>query len=138
MLTLFGLGCHFCLSLGVHLHDKQDDGKSFRSHLGRIGIVESPVYVFLPDYEIIDHVLWGCERFDAERPQFWMDLRSTDTEWGTLIREILGERYWRVTTDTTWVDQSHNQTLNSFGRGPSLWSSLKKSNCSFETSLKLL
>jgi hypothetical protein len=49
-----------------------------------------------------------------------MELRSTDTEWGTPIRDILGG------TDTTLLDQSHNRTLNSFGRGPSLWSSFKK------------
>jgi hypothetical protein len=66
-----------------------------RSHLGQIGIVESLMYVCLRDYEIIDHVLWGCERFDAERLQLWMDLRSTDTERGTPIRDILGGKYWR-------------------------------------------
>jgi hypothetical protein len=34
MLILFGLWFHFCLGLSVltanHLHDKQDDGKSFK------------------------------------------------------------------------------------------------------------
>jgi hypothetical protein len=32
-----------------------------RSHLGRIGIVESPMCVCSRDYETVDHVLWGCE-----------------------------------------------------------------------------
>jgi hypothetical protein len=66
-----------------------------RSLLVRIGIVESPMSVYSRDYETVDHVLGGCERFDAEKPQFWMELRLTDTEWGTLIREILGGRNWR-------------------------------------------
>jgi hypothetical protein len=48
--------------------------------------------VSLQDYETIDHVLWGGERFDAERPQLLMDFRSTDTEWGTPIRDILDGR----------------------------------------------
>jgi hypothetical protein len=47
------------------------------------------------EYETKEHILWGCERFDPEKPPFWMDLRSTDTEWGTPIREILvGETEW--------------------------------------------
>jgi hypothetical protein len=66
-----------------------------RSHLGQIGIVESPMCVCSRDYETVDHVLWGCEIFVAERPQLWMDLGSTDTEWGTPIRDILGGRDWR-------------------------------------------
>jgi hypothetical protein len=37
------------------------------------------------DYDTIDHVLWGFERFDAERPQFWIKLRATDTEWGNIL-----------------------------------------------------
>jgi hypothetical protein len=41
----------------------------FRSHLGRIGILKSPICVCSQDYERVDYVLWGCERFDAERPQ---------------------------------------------------------------------
>jgi hypothetical protein len=63
-----------------------------RSHLGRISIVENPMCVCSRDYETVDHVLWGCERFDAKRPQLWMALRLTDTEWGTLIRDIVGGR----------------------------------------------
>jgi hypothetical protein len=66
-----------------------------RNHLGRIGIVESPMCVYSRDYETVDHLLWGWERFDAERPQLWMDLRLTDTEWRTPIRDILGGRDWR-------------------------------------------
>jgi hypothetical protein len=56
------------------------------SHLRRIGIVESTLCVCLLDYKIVDHVLWGCERLDAEKSQLWMDLRLTSTEWGTPIR----------------------------------------------------
>jgi hypothetical protein len=48
------------------------------SHLGRIGIMESPMCVSSQDYGTIDHVLWGCERFDAERPQLWI--------WGQLTQ----------------------------------------------------
>jgi hypothetical protein len=59
----------------------------FRSHLGQIGIVESPMSVCSWDYKTIYYVLWGCERFDAKKP---MDLRSTDREWGTSIKDILG------------------------------------------------
>jgi hypothetical protein len=63
-----------------------------RSHWVRIGIVESPMCVCSRDYETVDHVLWGCERFDAERLQLWMDLKLTGIEWGTPIRDILGGR----------------------------------------------
>jgi hypothetical protein len=51
-----------------------------RSHLGRISIVESPLCVCSRDYEAVDHVLWGCERLDAEMLQLWMDLKLTDTD----------------------------------------------------------
>jgi hypothetical protein len=51
-----------------------------RSHLGRISIVKNPVCVCALDYETIYHVLWGCKRFDAGRPQLWMDLKATDIE----------------------------------------------------------
>jgi hypothetical protein len=67
-----------------------------RSHLGRLGIMESPICVCSRDYETVDHELWGCERFDNERPQLWIDLRLTDTEWGTPTRDILGGRDWRT------------------------------------------
>jgi hypothetical protein len=48
------------------------------SCLTRIGIVESPICVCFcsRDYETVDHVLWGCERFDAEKSQLWL----TDTK----------------------------------------------------------
>jgi hypothetical protein len=39
----------------------------FGSHMGWIGIVESPMCACLRDYETVDHILWGWERFDAER-----------------------------------------------------------------------
>jgi hypothetical protein len=97
MLTLFSLWFHLC-------HDSGDGDRVIisminwmianhscrRSHLGRIGIV----YVCSRKYETVDHVLWSCERFDAKKPQLWMDLRLTDTEWGTPIRDILGGRDW--------------------------------------------
>jgi hypothetical protein len=91
--------------------------------------------VYSRDYETIEHLMWGTERFGAEKSQLWIDLRATDTEWGTSI--ILGGRDWRslkgccsflrccnlkkkiYTTDTTLVDQSHNRTLNSFARDAS-------------------
>jgi hypothetical protein len=47
------------------------------------------------NYETIDHVLWGYERFYAKKQQLWMDLRSTDSEWGISIKDILGGRDWR-------------------------------------------
>jgi hypothetical protein len=46
-----------------------------RSHLVWIGIVKIPMCACSRDYETVDYVLWGCERFDAKRPQ-----RLTDTE----------------------------------------------------------
>jgi hypothetical protein len=51
-----------------------------------------PVCVCVRDNETTDHVLWGCKRFDAERPQLLMNFRATDTEWGTPIRDMLGGR----------------------------------------------
>jgi hypothetical protein len=66
-----------------------------KSHLGWIGIVESPMCIWSQNYETVNHVLWGCERFDAERPQLQMDLRLTDIEWGIPIRNILGGRSLR-------------------------------------------
>jgi hypothetical protein len=113
-----------------------------RSHLGRISIVKILICVCSRDFETVDHVLWGSKRFNAKMLPLWVDLRLSNTEWGTTIRDILGERDWRSlwgccfffrrcnlkiwTTDITWMDQSHNQTLNSFARGPSLWSLKKK------------
>jgi hypothetical protein len=47
------------------------------------------------DYETIDHILRGCNRLAAKKPHFWIDLRSTDIEWGTPIRDILG-KMWHV------------------------------------------
>jgi hypothetical protein len=37
------------------------------NHLGWIGILESPKCVCSRDFEIIDYVLWGCERFAGLR-----------------------------------------------------------------------
>jgi hypothetical protein len=48
-----------------------------RSHLGRIGIEEN---LCSRGYETVDHVLWGCDRFDAEKLQLGIDLRLPDTE----------------------------------------------------------
>jgi hypothetical protein len=104
MLTLFGLWSHLCHDVGAlkatesyisMISRMMENHSCLRSHMGRIGIVESPMCVCSQDYVLWDHVLWGCERFDAERPQLWMDLRLTDTEWGTPIRDILGGRDWR-------------------------------------------
>jgi hypothetical protein len=65
-----------------------------KSHLGRIGIVESSMCVCSRDYDTVDHVLWCYDSVDAERLQLWMDLGLTDTEQGTPIRDILGGRDW--------------------------------------------
>jgi hypothetical protein len=40
--------------------------------------------------------MWGCERFEAKKSQLWMDLRLTDTEWGTPIKDILEGETGRV------------------------------------------
>jgi hypothetical protein len=50
-----------------------------RGHLGRSGILESPICVCSRDYETVDHVLWGCERFDAASLNGLEVI--TDTEW---------------------------------------------------------
>jgi hypothetical protein len=36
-----------------------------------------PMCVCSRDHGTVDYVLWGCERFDAERPQLWMDLTQS-------------------------------------------------------------
>jgi hypothetical protein len=38
-----------------------------RSHLSRFGIVEGAICICLKAYETVDHLLWYCERFGAER-----------------------------------------------------------------------
>jgi hypothetical protein len=49
------------------------------SHLGRINIMVNLLCVCLGDYEMINHVMWSCERYDSERRQFWNDLRVAGT-----------------------------------------------------------
>jgi hypothetical protein len=56
-----------------HLHDEQDDGKSFMPqessetnwYRGKSYVVHGTILY----YETIDNVLWSCERFDAETQQ---------------------------------------------------------------------
>jgi hypothetical protein len=40
---------------------------SVRLHLDRFGVVEGTMCVCLKDYEIVDHLVWHCERFGSER-----------------------------------------------------------------------
>jgi hypothetical protein len=61
-----------------------------RSHLGRIGIVESLMYVCSQDHKTmtIYHVLWFCERFDAKKAD------EFEVNWqrvGNINQDILGE-----------------------------------------------
>jgi hypothetical protein len=45
------------------------------------------------DYETVDHVLWECERFDAEKPQLWKNLKLTEWTWmnfGCTLNELEG------------------------------------------------
>jgi hypothetical protein len=70
------------------INRKMVNHSCLRNHLGRIGTVEIHMCVCSRDYVTIDHFLWGFERFDAGRSPLWMDFRSTDTEWGTPIRDI--------------------------------------------------
>jgi hypothetical protein len=105
-----------------------------RIHLGRIGIVESPMCICSRDYETVNHVLWGCERFDAEKQQLWIDLGLTDTKWGAPNRDILGGSDWRSLRACCSFFRRSNLYLyckdinnrHHFARGPSVWSSFEK------------
>jgi hypothetical protein len=46
------------------------------SHLGWIGVVESHMCVSSRAYETIVNIIWGLERFDAQRPQTFVGLES--------------------------------------------------------------
>jgi hypothetical protein len=68
---------------------------SFKTRLkiqNKSEFIQNFIYICSRDYETIHRVLWGSERFDAETPQLWMELRATDIEWGARIRDILDVR----------------------------------------------
>jgi hypothetical protein len=62
------------------------------SHLDRFRIVEDPMCVCLKDYEIVDHLIWHCERFGSETH---IDtLSELDVLHGTPVRDLCGVQMW--------------------------------------------
>jgi hypothetical protein len=67
-----------------------------RSHLSRFGIVEGAISICLEDYETVDHLLWYCERFEAERRRLTDAFTAVDVQRGTPVRDLCALRQWRA------------------------------------------
>jgi hypothetical protein len=67
-----------------------------RSHLSRFGIVEGAMCVCLKDYETVDHLLWYCERFEAERHRLTDAFTALDVQRGTPVRDLCALKKWRA------------------------------------------
>jgi len=63
-----------------------------RTHLNRIRIISDPVCVCMGDYETIDHVLWHCPRFDANRVALERNMNTLEIPLRTPMRDILALR----------------------------------------------
>jgi hypothetical protein len=44
-------------------------------------IVESPMCVYSRDYETIEHLMWGTERFGDEKSQLWIEQLTLSGEY---------------------------------------------------------
>jgi hypothetical protein len=66
-----------------------------RSHLSRFGIVEGAICICLKNYETVDHLLWCCERFEAERRRLTDAFTALDVQRGTPVRDLCALKKWR-------------------------------------------
>jgi hypothetical protein len=60
----------------------------------RFGIVEGAMC--LRDYEIVDHLLWYCERFETERCRLTDAFAGLDVQRGTSVRDLCALKKWRA------------------------------------------
>jgi ribonuclease HI len=65
------------------------------THLHRIGIRENQLCPCGEDYETLDHVLWACARYRAERRNMVSELASLEVPTYVPVRDLLGGRYWK-------------------------------------------
>jgi hypothetical protein len=54
-----------------------------RSHLRRFRIVKGAVCICLKEYELVDHLIWYCKRFETERCRLTDALTALDVQLGT-------------------------------------------------------
>jgi hypothetical protein len=67
-----------------------------RSHLSRLRIVDGAVCICYKDYETVDHLLWCCERFEAERHRLNDAFTALDVRRGTPVRDLCTLKKWRA------------------------------------------
>jgi hypothetical protein len=65
-----------------------------RSHLSRFGIFEEAMCVCLGDYETVDHLIWQCGRFEAERRHLNDAFAALDVQLGTPVRDLCAQKKW--------------------------------------------
>jgi ribonuclease HI len=65
------------------------------THLHRIGIKDSQLCQCEEDYQTLDHVLWACVRFRADRRSMISELVRLDTPIYVPVRDLLGGQYWK-------------------------------------------
>jgi hypothetical protein len=61
---------------------------SIRAHLERFKIVGDPICVCMMNYEMVDHIIWECSRFEDERRQLLLGLAAVNMKEGTPIRDL--------------------------------------------------
>jgi hypothetical protein len=66
-----------------------------RSHLRRISILEIQICVCGVDYETVDHVLWRCRRFQAQRHHLVDELQQLGVPSGVPVRDLMGSHNWK-------------------------------------------
>ena len=65
-----------------------------RTHLSRIGIIETRLCECGEDYDTLEHILWACARFRTERRQLIHELKNLGTPTFVPVRDLLGGRHW--------------------------------------------
>jgi hypothetical protein len=66
-----------------------------RTHLHRNKITDNQLCECGEDYDTLDHVLWACERFRAERRPFLQEQERLGTQIYVPVRVLLGGRFWK-------------------------------------------
>jgi hypothetical protein len=54
------------------------------------------MYVYLRDYETVDHLIWHCGRFETERCYLTDALGALDVQLGTPVRDLFAQKKWRA------------------------------------------
>jgi hypothetical protein len=65
-----------------------------KSHMNRTKIVAKAVWGCGEDYETVDHILWRCSLYQAERVQLKTQLSGEDLS--LCVRDMLALRQWSI------------------------------------------